>query len=463
MIAVLCAVLSGALFYASVGLGVVWPLAWLAPVPVLWLAFGETPARTVAFAAFGAFLIANLNLLPAYLGVLPTLPFAIGIVLSAIIFASAVLAAGFVQRRVSSVAAMLAFAALWTAWEYVSSFGVNGAVASIAYSQVGVPLLAQSASLFGLWSVTFLLTFFPAGVALCLRTRKTAPLALALALFALNVAYGAWRIEDSPTSIRVALLDAEERNDAAFAKNKKDVLAAIDEYTSMIGAMAERKPQLIVLPEKLTVLRPAWRKLVEGKLSDTAKLAGASIVVGFDEQMPGARRNVALLFRPDGSPPVTYVKRRLVPGLERSFEPGTAPLTLPDGIGLEICKDMDFPTLLRANSTSHPRVLAVPAWDFEDDAYGHARVAIMRGIENGVSIARAARMGLLTLSDPYGRIVGRRSAMGDATMTLVGNLPLGKGAGRTLYSRIGDVFAWACIALGAGLLVVAAIRPRTQI
>ncbi len=169
---------------------------------------------------------------------------------------------------------------------------------------------------------------------------------------------------------------------------------------------------------------------------------------------------MALIFRPDSSAPQTYVKRKLVPGLEHDFTPGAASLVLADGIGIEICKDMDFPRMLRADSALHPRVLAVPALDFEEDAYGHARVAIMRGIENGVAIARSARKGLLTLSDPYGRVVNRRASMGDATMTLVGDLPVGDGAGHTLYSRIGDVFAWMALALGPGLLGLALVRRK---
>ena len=57
MIAALCAALSGLAYFASTGLGVIWPLAWLAPAPVLWLAFGHTGTRTVAIASFAAFLI----------------------------------------------------------------------------------------------------------------------------------------------------------------------------------------------------------------------------------------------------------------------------------------------------------------------------------------------------------------------------------------------------------------------
>jgi apolipoprotein N-acyltransferase len=458
MIAALCAALSGLAYFASTGLGVIWPLAWLAPAPVLWLAFGQTSTRTLAIAAFAAFAIGNTNLLPAYYDVLPMVPFAIAIVAAGLAFAGCVLAARLVQRRVCGIAATIAFAALWTGFEYLSAFGPNGSVASIAYALAGVPVMAQTASLFGIWSVTFILCFVPAGLALFYRTRAMLPLLLSLLVFAGNALYGHWHIQDSKKTMRVALIASEEASDAAFANNAKDVIAAIDDYASLIGSLAERNPELIVLPERFTVLKPQWRALVLKKMSDAAKTAKATVVAGFADIAPNGRRNVALVFPPDGSAPLTYTKRRLVPGLEDGFTAGTGPLVLKNGIGIEICKDMDFEKMLRADSALHPRVLAVPAWDFEEDAYGHARVAIMRGIENGVAVARSARRGLLTLTDPYGRLINRRASMGDATMTLVGDLPVGEGAGHTLYARIGDVFAWISLAIGASLLALALAR-----
>lgn len=462
MIAALCAALSGLAFFASTGLGVIWPLAWLAAAPVLWLAFGQTSTRTVAIAAFAAFVIGNTNLLPAYYDVLPMVPFVIGIGIAGAVFAGCVLAARLVQRRVSGIAAMIAFAALWTGFEYLSAFGPNGSVASIAYAVVGVPVMAQTASLFGIWSVTFILCFVPAGLALSYRTHAALPLMLSLTVFAANALYGHWHIRDNAKTMRVALVTSEEMSDAAFADNAKDAIAAVDAYASLIGSVAERNPELVVLPERFTALKSEWRALALKKMSDAAKVAHAPVVAGFADITPSGKRNIALVFPPDGTAPRTYVKRKLVPGLEDSFAVGSGPLVLKNGIGIEICKDMDFEKMLRADSALHPRVLAVPAWDFEEDAYGHARVAIMRGIENGVAVARSARKGLLTLTDPYGRLVNRRASMGDATMTLVGDLPIGEGAGHTLYARIGDVFAWISLVIGAGLLALAfARRPKT--
>src|SRR5262249_11949890 len=124
--------------------------------------------------------------------------------------------------------------------------------------------------------------------------------------------------------------------------------------------------------------------------------------------------------------------------------------------GVVICKDMDFPATLRRDAAAHPEVMAVPAWGFGADRWWDARLAIMRGGENGVAVARAAKDGLLTLSDAYGRVVNLRPTSNQGMTLLVGDLP--RGPGDTIYRRTGDVFGWAIMALAALLTTLAVVR-----
>jgi apolipoprotein N-acyltransferase len=144
----------------------------------------------------------------------------------------------------------------------------------------------------------------------------------------------------------------------------------------------------------------------------------------------------------------------MVPGLEHAFRPGNAPLTLSNHIGIEICRDMDFNRMLRKDSREHADVMAVPAWDFDADAYLHGNMAVMRDVENGFAMARSARNGLLTLSDAQGRVIALRRTSNDGFTTLVGDLPRGTNTGNTLYDRIDDAFAWLCVAAGTILLLL---------
>jgi apolipoprotein N-acyltransferase len=88
----------------------------------------------------------------------------------------------------------------------------------------------------------------------------------------------------------------------------------------------------------------------------------------------------------------------------------------------------------------------VPAWDFGRDAWSHASWAILRGVEGGFSIVRAARRGLLTVSDQYGRVLSAKASADAPAVLLVTTAPLGPGT-PTLYARLGDWFGWLSVAM----------------
>ena len=84
----------------------------------------------------------------------------------------------------------------------------------------------------------------------------------------------------------------------------------------------------------------------------------------------------------------------------------------------------------RAYSRLGVDAMLVPAYDFDRDAWSHASMAVLRGVEGGFSVVRAARDGLLTVSDRYGphrRSQGQRrrdrgkSRNGSAARTRRGN------------------------------------------
>jgi apolipoprotein N-acyltransferase len=113
--------------------------------------------------------------------------------------------------------------------------------------------------------------------------------------------------------------------------------------------------------------------------------------------------------------------------------------------GVMICKDLDFPALARQYGQKKADLLLVPALDFDDDGWLHSRDALLRGIENGIPIARNGSQGLLTLSDSYGRVTSQTAAPTGADITLLGDLR--PGIHSTLYTKWGDWFAWLCCLL----------------
>jgi apolipoprotein N-acyltransferase len=158
--------------------------------------------------------------------------------------------------------------------------------------------------------------------------------------------------------------------------------------------------------------------------------------------------NSARLLTPGGAQ--RYVKRKPIPGVELGYSVGDSPLVLADNVGIAICKDMDFPQMIRDYGARGVTLMLVPAWDFVKDGRLHARMAVIRGVENGFALARAASDGRLTLSDRYGRIVAEAVTARDRPVSLVGDVGLRSGG--TFYARFGDIFGWLIVAL-ATLLV----------
>jgi apolipoprotein N-acyltransferase len=75
----------------------------------------------------------------------------------------------------------------------------------------------------------------------------------------------------------------------------------------------------------------------------------------------------------------------------------------------------------------------------------------MRAIEQGRYLARAANTGISGIVDPYGRVIQRSGIFEQAA--LVGEVRFLDA--HTVYARIGDVIAYAAIAIVvAGLLIV---------
>ena len=444
-------VLSGLAFFLSLNQGAVWPLAWIAPIPVLYLAFGGVSRATAFWAGLAACALGGTNFLVAYAGELPWFTLVLGVFGPALYFAASVSGAKFVATRLGDVAGVVAFAVFWTACDYLVSLGHDGTAPSPAYSQVGAPLLVQSASVFGMWIVTFLLGLVPAGLAMSLARRRFMPAALATVVFAANAGFGAFtlsRAQDT-TSERIGL-GSDDSISLRATRSASQQLAVAKRYADAARALARGGAHLVVFPEKVSFLSMQSRTPVLTILRTAAHASHTTIIIGFDDRT-AEPRNEAIVFPPDGTEPSFYFKRHMVQGLEDVYVPGDGPLHLSGGKGTEICKDMDFPRMVRADlRETKATLLAVPAWDFGSDRWWHARLAVMRAVENGVSLARAAKDGLLTLVDSNGRLLESRPSEDAGMVTIEGTLA--PGPGNTIYQRIGDVFAWICV--GASILLL---------
>ncbi len=220
--------------------------------------------------------------------------------------------------------------------------------------------------------------------------------------------------------------------------------------------------QVVILPEKFVGVTPADSDAIQQVFSEAARSGHATLIAGFNRFSLKPPRNEATVFAPDGRILLEYEKHHMLPGPETGYEIGAAPELFRAAAiqwGVAICKDMDFPAWSRAYAQRGVRILAVPAWDFVRDGRVHSRMAVVRGVEEGFTIARAAQQGRLTFSDAYGRILAEAPSSRMPDATLVANIPAGPGA--TIYTRFGNWFGWLCPVALAALLIWAAARGKS--
>ena len=462
MMLIICAVSSALLLLLQ---NSYWPLAWIAPVPLLWLAYGLGSLRTLILTTTATMLLlGSISVVRAFaiggFSVLPQIALQIGT--AALLYIGCLVSARQVQRTLSPILALLMFPAAYTSAFYLLMLASGGdSNASPAYTQVDVPVLIQSASLFGLHGIEFLLALFANGLALAIRTpqRIRIYVGTVVAVAAINVVFGVVRFHASTNeTLRVAAGAQDLPLGSRLPAGSENVSAITRAYAAEGRNLAALGAKVIVFPELTAVLTPRWREQALAPIQALAQESGASISIGFAEiNEVDQFHNVALTFRP-GSEMARYVKRHTLLPLDQSIR-GTTDGVLGDGRALAICKDLDFPATIRSDAQQGIRLMLVPAADFESDGWTHARMAILRGVENGFAVVRAARNGLVTISDDRGRVIARGNTNPTGISHVIADVPLG--SGETLYRRFGDYFAWLCIGLVAAMLGLS-YRSRMQ-
>jgi apolipoprotein N-acyltransferase len=376
--------------------------------------------------------------------------------IAALVFAAAVLLFRTLLRRGAWWSALLAFPAVWVSYEYARNFlAPHGTAGSFAYSQLNFLPFLQLASITGPWGMSFLLLLFPAALAVGLHLRRTAPRkALRIAGAGLGVTaavliFGAVRLAlHAPVGreVTVALLSSDEPGNTGVAAEGAATARLFRDYAGEAEKLAAHGARVIVLPEKLGVLLDTDAQASDALFQSLAEKTKSTIVVGLIHVSASAKYNEARVYAP-GAPVLRYDKHHMLPPFESDLKPGTTLTLLPEHAGMwgvAICKDMDFTQLSRQYGEAGAGLMLVPAWDFDLDRWWHGHIAVMRGVESGFSMVRAAKNGYLTVSDNRGRILAETRSDSAPFATLLAKAPVVHDA--TLYLLLGDWFAWLAMA-----------------
>jgi apolipoprotein N-acyltransferase len=402
-------------------------LLWLAPIPVLWLS-PRLSAGHAFFVAAAAYMLGGFNIWFYMTIVAPRWVALLNACVPACLFAAVVVLFRNRVVRGRLWQAALIVPAFWVTYEYVTSLlSIHGTIGNIGYSQLNfLPILQLAAAT----AAMFFLCIFGYGFLRLARLPKNAPM------------------------VKVGLVASDDSN-MVLAFTPEQALGMYDRFGKEIRTLQGRGIQMFVLPENSGPVTDASVAATDEKLGAMAKEAHAFVAIGVARIRPTISWNEERLYAPDGTLAATYHKHHLLPPFENQFTPAITRTTLkePSGIwGLQICKDMDFPLLSREYAKDGVGLMVVPAWDFTLDGWSHGRIAVMRGVEGGFSIARSAKRSILYATDDRGHVLAEQNTMLLPFATVVTSVPVHHDV--TLYSELGDWFAWVNIALLAILAVL---------
>lgn len=456
-------VLSAVLWHLGTGLRPLPLLALLAPLPVLLFA-PRSSAGAVFLAGSLSRLGGELQFWP-YLTETVAQPVSITAALlgtTALAFGGlAVLYRALVLRGYPG-AAVLALPAGWVAVEFLfATTGPFGAWWSIAYTQAAVLPLVQTAALTGPWGITFMILLVPAAVAVLAaansaRRHRFRAAGATTALLVAVLLFGWWRLALPPQQpVRVGLVAVAQPAEYVPVDSPAG-REMIGRVVAEVERLADRGARVVVLPEK------AWRAddstlwVLAEPLAEVAIRRDITVVAGLFLTRGERSVNAAIAY-PSG---VIYAKHYLIPGLEDELTPGDSWQRVPGTTwALAVCFDLDRPNLVRENRNRGATLLLVPALDFSVDYWLHSRMAVLRGVESGLGVARAPQLGELVASDASGRILASARTDIAVTRTVLADIPTP--GGRTFYARFGDWFGWLSVLVFAGTCAAAFARRRS--
>jgi apolipoprotein N-acyltransferase len=451
--------------------------AWLAPLFLLRYLRTQRPLRGLAI-VYGLFLAA----FPVQWSSIVPLE-GVGYWLFALGFQLVYLMPFAIDRylapRIRGFASTLVFPVAWTSLEYVvCQFSPYTSWGSIAYTQFGNLPLLQLLSVTGLYGVTFLMCWFASvgswawGHASHLQDAYKG-LMIYGAVLALVLVLGGIRLEVFPASdetVRVASLTVDPgaarrawnvRRDGTKPRVleavRRDTRALHDALLERSAAEARAGARLVFWSElNALVLKDDEGALIE-RGRDLARREAIYLGMALGTITPGQwlMQNRLVVVDPAGELVASYYKARPVPGDPESGASDTIPIVAtPFGkLALGICYDLDFPGLIRQAGQAHADLMIVPALDWASIDPGHTRMALFRAIENGFSLVRQTDHGLSAAADHQGRMLAAMDYFTTSDRVMRAHVPT-HGV-RTVYARIGDVFAWGCIVA----LCVFAVMP----
>ena len=383
-------------------------------------------------------------------------------------------------------------AAIWTVFEWAQTIGWWGVPwGRLCLGQSNATLFLRSSAVLGSYFVSFVIVAvnFCLAYLIVFKDRKKLLVSMALSLFCLNIALGlivTLSYHNEGESVRFAAVQGNISTSEKWGEGTLDKTLSIHKKHTMNAAL--NGADVIVWSETALPYNFFEDEYLVSYMSELAKNADATILFSAFTEGEGADYsdfsndglyNSLIELKSDGSyGDKVYYKQRLVPfgefvpmrslieklipplaeigllGDDLLFGEKTVVLDSSQGkIGCGICFDSIYESISRKAVLSGAEILVVSTNDswFSDSAAleMHNSQSQLRAIETGRYLVRSANTGISSIIDPLGREAKRLGALEDGVIYddvyMRNNI--------TLYTYIGNLFVYLCIALIAGIIV----------
>lgn len=493
------ALLSGLLLFLSFPKYGTAAVAWLAAAPLL-VAIAHRPGRQAFRLGFVAGLVANLGIyywialvIGEFGGISLAVSIPLMVLMATIIALFPAIFAWAIERlvRAHGTSALLLAPFVWVALEFVRSHTLlRFAWCLLGYSQSDNLPFLQIARLGGVYAVSFVLVAGSAVLAYAVVERAVRPKAAALLglllLLFFVFADGQRQLGRAITEsgrVRLGLVQANIPQDIKWDPDAAD--KNVEKHVRLTDQATAQGARFVIWPESAVPGYYDELPYLIAHLGDLARRSKASILFGNDDRVTGSdgveRYFVgAKTIDSDGVLRHRYHKLNLVPFGEyvplhsiltfggrftarltqavSDFTPGSGrTLGEIDGhkYGAFICYEAIYPDLISGFALDGAELLVNitnDAWyGYTSAPYQHFEMARVRAVESGRYLVRAANTGISAVVDPRGRVLARTGLFEPAALVL--DVPFV--ATTTLYTRIGDVFAWLCVVVAVGALLLA--------
>jgi apolipoprotein N-acyltransferase len=507
-VALLLAAMSGLLLSLASPPVQIEPIAFVALVPLLSAIRSVRPRRGLLLGmAFGFVYFATLLYWILLFG---SLAWGVLSLASAAYAGAFGLLAPLVWRAKRPVRSALGLAALWTLTEYLRALWPVGGFTwgGLGYTQPDNGFLMPLASVTGVWGMSFVVALVNVLVLLSLErlglfadARGEPSRAGRRPLRAVLFAGAAVAVVLAPALIPVPRADGPRVDVAILQGNDiehrlPDLLAEerriAENHAALERALRVDPPDLSVWPEDAVDVDPTRFPEFGTLVTGSVAAVGHPALVGAITDGPGGTEyNEGLLYDGSGRIVDRYRKVHLVPfgeyvpwrralgwisalrQIPRDLTPGRTLHTIacPPGdtacgrlagvtFGNVICYENAFPSLDRRLVADGARFLVVST---NNASYGrtaasrqHLIMSRLRAAENARWVVHAAISGISAFVDPEGRVHQPTGLFRLAT----DRLTIRESSARTLYTRLGDWFPWACGAAVLALILVPMRRAR---